>query len=264
MFMLDVIDEGEESESHPHPIVFVHGAWHAGWCWKENFVGFFVERGFRVLAPSLRGHGQSTTTGPLKRCSISDYVSDVSLIVDTLASPPILVGHSMGGFVVQKYLETHDAPGAILMASTPPRGQLRSLMRSMRRHPWRSTKYSLTGNPSDLYGPSVGARELFFGDKASDSLIETFAMRLQPESTRAVMYDTVIGDLVDTQRINTPMLVLGGELDQIYTPDDVRRTASAYDTEPLVLPRVGHELMLEPDWRIAAGNVESWLISRGL
>jgi pimeloyl-ACP methyl ester carboxylesterase len=74
----------------------------------------------------------------------------------------------------------------------------------------------------------------------------------------------VVGDLVDTQRINTPMLVLGGELDQIYTPDDVRRTARAYGTEPLVLPGVGHELMLEHDWRVAAGYVENWLTCRGL
>jgi pimeloyl-ACP methyl ester carboxylesterase len=262
--MLEVIDEGDVSESHSHPIVFVHGAWRASWCWQENFIGFFVERGFRVLAPSLRGHGQSPTTKPLKRCSISDYVSDVSLVLETLPSPPILVGHSMGGFVVQKYLESHAAPGAVLMASTPPRGQLRSLMRSMRRHPWRSTKYSLTADPSDLYGSSAGARELFFSDNAPDSLVDAFAVRLQPDSTRAVMYDTVVGDLVDTKKIHTPMLVMGGELDQIYTPDDVRRTAGAYGTEPLVLPDVGHELMLEPVWRVAAGCIENWVLSRGL
>jgi pimeloyl-ACP methyl ester carboxylesterase len=262
--MLELIDRGSESETHPHPLVFVHGAWHAGWCWDENFLDFFADRGFRVLAPSLRGHGRSSSGKPLWKCSIADYVSDVFAVVEALPSAPILVGHSMGGFVVQKYLETRDAPAAVLMASTPPRGQLGSLLRSIRRHPWRSTKFAVTAKPSDLYGTPAGAREFFFGDDAPDSLIAAFAKRLQSDSTRAVMFDTVVGDLVKTRRIGTPMLVVGGELDHVYTPDEVRRTAAAYNTEPVLFPGLGHELMLEPDWRVVAGCVESWLVSRGL
>jgi hypothetical protein len=43
--------------------------------------------------------------------------------------------------VVQKYLETNDAPAGVLLASAPPRGHLRSLLRNMRRHPWRCSKF---------------------------------------------------------------------------------------------------------------------------
>jgi hypothetical protein len=49
--------------------------------------------------------------------------------------------HPLGGFVVQKYLETNDAPAGVLLASAPPRGHLRSLLRNMRRHPWRCSKF---------------------------------------------------------------------------------------------------------------------------
>jgi pimeloyl-ACP methyl ester carboxylesterase len=262
--VLELIDKGSESETHTHPVVFVHGGWHAAWCWEENFLDFFVNRGFRVLAPSLRGHGRSPAGKPLWTCSIADYVSDVAAVVEALPSTPILVGHSLGGFVVQKYLETHDAPAAVLMASIPPRGQLHSLLRSIRRHPWRSTKFAITANPSDLYGTPAGARDFFFGRDAPDSLIDAFTRRLQPDSTRAIMFDTVVGDLVDPQRIRAPMLVVGGEMDQVYTPDELRRTAAAYDTEPVLFPGLGHELMLEPDWRVVAGCIESWLVSRGL
>lgn len=262
--MLDVIDKGEANDNHAHPLLFVHGAWHAGWCWEENFLDHFVERGYRVLAPSLRGHGRSSIDKPLWMCSVSDYVSDVSSVIETLPSPPILVGHSLGGFVVQKYLETREAVAAVLMASTPPRGQLRSLLRSIRRHPWCSTKFTLTASPSDLCGTPGGVRELFFSDQAPDSLVDSFAVRLTSDSSRAVLFDTVIGDLVKTRRVRTPMLVLGGEADRVYTPDDVRRTAAAYDTNPIFLPGMGHELMLEPGWKVAASHIESWLTSRGL
>ncbi|MFG1934253.1 alpha/beta hydrolase [Mycobacterium sp. NPDC048908] len=261
--MLEVIDKGRETETRTHPVVFVHGAWQAGWCWEENFLDFFVERGFRVLAPSLRGHGRSTADKPLWRCSIADYVSDVSSAVEALPSRPILVGHSMGGFVVQKYLETHDAPAAVLMASTPPRGQVSSLMRSLRRHPWRSTKFALTSDPWDLCGTPAGTRGFFFGKDTPDGLIDAFTKRIRPDSARAVMFDTVVGNLVTTQKIRTPMLVLGGQEDQVYAPNEVRRTAAAYGTEPVFFPGVGHEMMLDPNWRAVAICIDSWLASRG-
>ena len=260
---LDVVDIGGETETRPHALVFVHGAWHAGWCWEQHFLSFFVEHGFRVVAPSLRGHGNSPSDKPLRMYSIADYVRDVAGVVAALPTPPVLIGHSLGGFVVQKYLEKSDAPAAVLMASTPPRGQLGSLLRSIRRHPWRSTKFAITGDPADLCGTPAGARETFFSDDAPDEVVEAFMGQVQPDSTRAVMFDTVLGDLVRTHRVRTPLLVVGGERDRLYTPADVRRTAAAYATEPVLFPGMGHELMLEPDWRIVADRIELWLALRG-
>lgn len=263
--MMELLDTGRQTQKRLHPIVFVHGAWHAGWCWQDNFVAFFVDRGFRVLAPSLRGHGESPFGKSLRWCSIADYVTDVCQVVSALTEPPILVGHSIGGFVVQKYLENHDAAAAVLMASTPPHGgQLGSIMRMIRRHPWRSTKFALTANPLDLVGTPDGARELFFGKDAPDSLIESFTRRIQPDSTRAMMFDAVVGSLVRTKNVRSPMLVLGGEHDQFYRPKHVRRTAAAYGTKAVLIPGVGHEMMLEPQWRAVAELIESWLTSKGL
>lgn len=262
--MIELIDKGQTSEKHPHPLLFVHGAWHAAWCWDEHFLDFFAVRGFRVLAPSLRGHGGSPLDKSLRMCSISEFLSDIEAVAQELPSPAVMVGHSMGGFVVQKYLENHDAPAAVLIASAPPGGQLRSLLRSMRRHPWRSTKFALTGSPAHLYGSPAGARELFFGTKASDCVVNRTATRLQPDSTRAMFFDMVAGDLVNTRKISTPMLVMGGDNDDIYSPSDVRRTATAYHTQPVLIPDMGHEIMVEPGWDAAAAIIESWLHQKGL
>ncbi|WP_406813517.1 alpha/beta hydrolase [Mycobacterium sp. M23085] len=257
--MLEMIDKGQASDAHPHPLLFVHGAWHGGWCWNEHFLDFFAGRGFRALALSLRGHGTSPIEKSLRACSISDFLSDLSSVAQNLPTPPVLVGHSIGGFLVQKYLETHEIPAAVLIASAPPRGHLRSLMRSMRRHPCRSTKFALTGNPARLYGSTAGARELFFGSKAPDSLVEAVTTRLQPESTRAIFLDMVAADLVNTRKISTPTLVIGGESDQVYAVSDIRRTAKAYNTAPVFFPDMGHELMLEPGWVAVANTLMSWL-----
>ena len=91
--------------AHPVPLLFVHGAWHAAWCWDEYFLNFFADKGYRALALSFRGHGGSSTDKPLRACSVADYVEDISVVADSLPAPPVVIGHSMGGLIVQKYLE---------------------------------------------------------------------------------------------------------------------------------------------------------------
>jgi pimeloyl-ACP methyl ester carboxylesterase len=120
--MLEVIDKGSCTEAHPAPLLFVHGVAHAAWCWDEHFLDFFADKGYRALAVSIRGHGGSPTSKPLRKCSIADYIDDVDAVADTLPTRPVVIGHSMGGFVVQKYLESHHAPASVLVASFPPGG----------------------------------------------------------------------------------------------------------------------------------------------
>src|SRR4030081_1336356 len=120
--MLELIDKGQTSAKHPHPLLFVHGAFQGAWSWDAHFLDFFAERGFRVLSLSLRGHGSSPPDKPHRLCSISDFCDDVSSIANPFAPQPIPIGHSMRGFVVQKYLETNDTPAGVLLASAPPRG----------------------------------------------------------------------------------------------------------------------------------------------
>jgi pimeloyl-ACP methyl ester carboxylesterase len=60
--MLEVIDKGSASESHPVPLLFVHGGYHGAWCWDEHFLDHFADRGFRAVADwrrDLQGHAQS-------------------------------------------------------------------------------------------------------------------------------------------------------------------------------------------------------------
>jgi pimeloyl-ACP methyl ester carboxylesterase len=263
--MLEVIDKGQTSPEHPHPLLFVHGAFQGAWTWDEHFLDFFADRGFRVLALSLRGHGSSPADKPLRLCSISDFVDDISAVAKTLAPQPIPIGQSMGGFAVQKYLETNEAPAGVLLASAPPRGHLRTLLRMLRRHPWRCSRFSVSGRADHLLGTTpAGARELFFGDKASDDLISATTARLQPDSTRAILGDMVALNLVKTARVTTPLLVLGGEQDATYRPADVRATARAYGTQATLVPEIGHEMMLEPGWETVAEHIVSWLTERGL
>ena len=82
-------------------ILLVHGAWHGPWCW-DGFAQRLAGAGHDVRTVRLRGHDGSP--GRLWY-RVSDYVRDVSEAVNRFPEPPVVVGHSLGGLVVAKYLE---------------------------------------------------------------------------------------------------------------------------------------------------------------
>ncbi len=179
--MLEVIDKGSVSDAHPVPLLFVHGGWHSASCWA-NFVEFFADAGYRAVAVSLRGHGGSLTAKRFHACSIADYVNDVRTIADSLGGRPVLIAHSLGGFVVQRYLENHDAPAAVLVASVPPQGVLGLAMRIWSRHPWVSMRSLPVGNLAGFIGTVPLVREHLFSAHTPDDIVESSATIVQSEA----------------------------------------------------------------------------------
>jgi pimeloyl-ACP methyl ester carboxylesterase len=260
--MLELIDKGSVTGSHPVPLLFIHGAWHAAWCWNEHFLDFFAARGFRAAAVSLRGYGASTLSQRLNSVSIVDYLDDLRSVVGMLDAEPVLVGHSLGGLLVQKYLESHRAPAAVLLASYPPQRMLRMAIafRAVRMHPWLTIRANLVGTTADLVNTPRLAREKLFCAGTPPATVESCAARMQPVSGRAV------GVLlrVQTSRVTTPILVLDGDSDATLTKEEVRATARAYGAHAEFFPNMGHNLMLEPGWQEVAERIHAWLAARGL
>jgi pimeloyl-ACP methyl ester carboxylesterase len=260
--MLEVIDKGTCTEAHPVPLLFVHGGWHSASCWR-NFADFFADAGYRAVALSLRGHGGSPTAKPFHACSIADYVDDVHATADSLGGHPVLIAHSLGGFVVQRYLENHDAPAAALLASVPPQGVLGLAMRIWSRHPWVSMRSLPVGNLAGFIGTPPLVREHLFSAHTPDDIVESCAATVQSEAVRASLIDPLIRR-VKSKRINTPMLVLGAADDGMVTDAEVRATARAYQTEAEFFTGMGHNMMLEPGWAGVAERIHAWLQTRDL
>ncbi|BBX95653.1 alpha/beta hydrolase [Mycobacterium lacus] len=261
--MLEMIDKGSATESHPVPLLFVHGAWHAAWCWDEHFLAFFADRGYACCAPSLRGHGASPGKERLRWTGIEDYVGDVAATAAQLPTKPVLIGHSMGGFVIQKYLEHHTAAGAILVATIPPTGVLRVTLYIARRYPAPFLKVHASLRLAPLVGTPELVRDLLFCASTPDSNVETCRRRVQDESYRAFL-DMLALDLVKTKHVNrVPMLVLGAEHDAIVSERQIRRTAAVYGADAQIFPDMGHDMMLEPGWRAVAERIDGWLAGQG-
>lgn len=244
-------------------LLFVHGAWHGGWCWQDHFLPFFAGEGYPSYAVSLRGHGASAGRDRLRWWRIVDYVADLRSAVRELPAPPVLVGHAMGAYVVQRYLHDGHCAGAVLVAPAPASSVRGATLRLARRHPLVLLRANARLSLRPIVATPALVREALFSDQAPWDLVERTHARLQDESYRAYL-DMLGLCRIRPRPLHLPLLVLGGERDGLFTPREFVATAQAWGADLEILPRGVHDMMLDPAWPDAAGRILDWLRRRDL
>ena len=260
---LQIISKHPVGSRHPTPLLFIHGMLHGAWCWDAHFLDYFARHGFTAHAVNLRGHGDSEGREKLRWTRIADYVDDVGNAVRQLPRPPVLIGHSLGGFVVQKYLEDSDAAGAVLLSSPPPAGLGAAALRMVRRHPLVFAKINLTLSLLPLIATPQLAREAFFSGDVPDDELRGYWTLMEDDSYRAFV-DMVVLDLPKPAKVKTPLLILGAARDNMLRPNEIAATARAYHTTFDIIPDVAHNSMLELRWENVSARILAWLYERKL
>jgi long-chain acyl-CoA synthetase len=94
--VIDIWPEGVE-----RTIMFVHGYAGCAETW-EHQINYFSKE-YRVVAPDLRGHGQSDA--PFTRYTMQEMVADLNTVATYLKLPQqfVMVGHSFGGSICVEY-----------------------------------------------------------------------------------------------------------------------------------------------------------------
>jgi hypothetical protein len=255
---LEVISREPEKRRFETPLLFVHGTGHAAWCWDENFLPFFAAKGFSAHAVSLRGHGASEGGEKLKWTSIADFVTDVFQAAAALPEKPVVIGHSLGGLVVAKYLEENSAPAGILFAPSPSEGMFWSGLKLQLQNPLLMLKAHLKQNLAVMFSTPRLAKKFLFSADADDAKIAGYVARFGPESYRAGL--EMIYNLPQPQKIKTSsLLVIGAENDVLISPKKIEKTARAFKADCKIFPGIAHDLMLERGWQKVADFMIEWL-----
>jgi pimeloyl-ACP methyl ester carboxylesterase len=259
---LEVIARESRGRKPHTPLLFVHGSCHGAWCWAENFLDYFAAHSYSSYALSLRGHGQSDGKDVVQWASVKDYVADVAHVANGLPQPPVLIGHSLGGLVVQKYLEKYEAPAAVLVASSPTSGMFVRGLALFCQRPLLFTKTFLTLDVQTVYGTPALVREMLFSASIEKAKVERYAGRFGKESFRAFL--EMMFYLPKPKKVKSPMLVLGAANDAIVRPRAVQSTGRAYQATVKIFPDMAHDMMLEDGWEDVAAYIRQWLQKNGL
>lgn len=240
---------------HDTPIFLQHGAWHGAFCWR-NVQPYLATLGYEVHAISLPGHGNSShEKGSINQYRIKDYVDCLGDEIDKLPRPPALVGHSLGGLLCMKYLESHPLPGAVLLASVPHTGIARFLLRIFRMAPANMLKHLLLG---DLrIEPAELVRKAFLGKDTPVDLDE-LQHQLAAESMR-VSIELMLGVHLHAEQIETPTMVIAGENDAAFSVEEELNLAHLLGSQFLLMAGTAHDLMLEPSWKNIADAIDKFL-----
>ncbi len=244
------------------PLLFVHGAFAGAWVWDEHFLPYFAGLGYDAHALSMRGHGHSHGHEHLDALSVHDFVDDLSAVIADLGVAPVLIGHSMGGFVVQKYLERHTVPAVALMCSVPPQGLIAAQFSMLMQKPGLMVELNRLLAGGDV--PLEVLREALFAEDIPRATLERYYRKMQQESQRA-LWDMSMFSLPMVDRMHRPpMLVLGAEHDALIPAFLVQSTAQTYGVPCTIFPGLGHGVMLEKDWLVVAETLRDWLAGLAL
>ena len=237
------------------PLLFLHGAYSNAKCWEPNFLPYFAEEGWDCYALSLRGHGSKEKEMWLFQAGLSDYLEDLQAAIAQLPQRPVLIGHSMGGYLVQKYLENHDAPGVILLNPTPPQGLWPIFFHLWWVRPLLIQQLLVWQQHPDA-APLEFWRNLIFSNRLPQSDLQKYQSLFQRESLRATL--ELYGQFIWRPNPKVPMLLVAGRHDVMVPAYVEVATARFHGIEPNFVDG-SHALMLDPNWRETAQLMEDWL-----
>jgi len=235
------------------PLVFVHGMYLTGLSWTP-----WVERaealGWTCHAPSWPFHEgdpavlRASIDPRLGRLRFGDVTTRLTAFIDRLPERPILVGHSIGGLLVQKLVNDGYARAAVSISSAPPRGVL-----SFDPHFVRANFPHL--NPLAGSAPVVMTRDRFRYAFANTSPAEEadaiFERYVVPESRNVPRSTLTAQGAIDFGRDHVPLLFVAGDADHL-TPaamveTNVRRYAGSSGRLDLVRLRGRSHLLCNAD-----------------
>ncbi|MEV5493504.1 alpha/beta fold hydrolase [Streptomyces bobili] len=259
-------------------MVLVHGLWTTPLIW-EHWVTHYAAQGFRVLAPAWPGVEREvedlrTDPSSLAGVGLEAVLDRYEGIVRRLDRPPILIGHSFGGTIVQLLLDRGLGVAGVALHSAAVKGvrplplsTLRSTWPILRRPGLRDEasgltfeqfRYAFANTLSmreaavayDRYHVPGPARVLFQGAFANFS----------PRAITRV-------DFSNDRR--APLLFIAGGEDHIVPPVVNRANARLYQrsaalTEYLEFPGRSHLTVSQEGWQEVADHAMRWVLNRAL
>jgi pimeloyl-ACP methyl ester carboxylesterase len=257
-------------------IVFIHGAWLNSLSW-ENVIAYFESKGYTCTAPEWPYRDQDKTAAELREntppelaeVGLKELTDHYESIVRDYPEPPILIGHSFGGLIVQQLLDRGLGSAGVAFDSAAPEGVLAV--------DWTVLKV----NSGILFGWMNWEKVVYMSyPEWQFAFTNTFPEEEQqrcydrylvPESGR-LFFQAAFAQLDPHHalRVNfknndrAPLLLTAGELDHVVPAHVCRSNYAHYKhssarTDFKEFPGRVHLLLSQEGWEEVAGFAADWL-----
>lgn len=211
-------------------IVFVHGMYMNGSSWQP-WVERAASAGFGSSAPSWPYHDgepeqlRQEIDPALGRLTFGQVVDHFKGLIDGLPERPLLVGHSIGGLVVQKLVNDGYAKAGVAVSSAPARGVV-----TLDPHFFRANfphVNPFAGNKPVVMTPAR-FHYTFCNTMTRAASDEAFDRYVVPESRNVPRSTLGKAAKIDFRREHVPLLFIAGDSDHLTPLSAVKRNAHAY------------------------------------
>jgi len=251
-------------------IVFVHGAWVMPASW-DNFRKPFEAAGFTVHAPAWP-HVEGRSADELNAnppegfggLTVGRIADKYQSFIETLPEPPILIGHSFGGLLVQMLLDRGVGAAAVAINPAPIGGVIpgpgafKAIAPIMFRLAGWTKPYRLTRK---RFG------SLFANTAPDDVVDEAYGSFVIP-APGMIFHQAALwlGTWVSPRRRTQPLLITGASEDRLVSPYLSRaawrrQRKSPARTDYVEFPGRSHFLAGEPGWEEVALTALTWIDS---
>lgn len=247
-------------------VLFIHGMFQNAKSW-DNWIKLFRDYKFDCIAkswPLHEGEPADLRANPplgLGDLHLDAVVNHYASLINSLNEKPFLVGHSVGGLIVQKLIAEKLGTAGVAIASVAPNRML-------------AFDWSFFKNAFLITNPFLG-NQIF--EMTPEAFHQSFANTLSEDESRMAYEATATHDSrnmlrdcmsesghIDLALQHSPLLFLSAEKDEIIPPELCEKNAKAYeDTTSIrryyMFPDRSHYICGEPGWDVVATYVANWL-----
>jgi len=224
-------------------LIFVHGMYSNANIW-DPIINYFNEKNFSCKAVNLK-EGLN-----LRKVHFQDYVEKVKALT---TEDDIIIGHSMGGLIVQKLAEEVRIMGGIAICSAASKGvkfrgyivrsSARYAPKVIMRRPFK-VDYSYVKKYM-LVGVEEEKAKSIYGELGEQSAIVTYELGMNRIT-------------VDEKKVGCPLFFIATKQDGVCTPEMVKRLAEKYNTEYRLYDGC-HHFFCNSNWGDIADGIHSFI-----
>ncbi len=249
-------------------VVFIAGAFVGNNCWDEWKI-YFESKGYKCIAPpwphkdadpeELRNRHPDAAIASNRLTTLTDHFAG---IVEALPEKPILIGHSVGGLIVQLLLQLDLGAAGIAIHSFPPKGVVKFHFTFLKTV-WGACDFFTSAKKTYLISFRKWKHAITNG-MTCDQQKQSYYKYAIPES-RLVVKDTMtIGAKINFEKPHAPLLLTSGANDKLIPPSINYNNYKRYKKDISIthykeFKGRNHFVLGQPTWIEDADFILYWL-----